>query len=429
MNNDSGDWQTAGGKKSAAVKAVTTSDMNTEKPPIKTANSFAVIDAEHSDDESVYTGQHHPSAEFNDDVVTKDETAPVLQPNPVTTIKARSQSWGDMSDEPDVKSVMNSISEEATKCEDFEHKMTFFRELMGSIATSAASLIATERKSLNSESVANDRDTVRKLHDLATYGRSFGESMAANLGVINNAVNDIERQMNTILDGWNKFVRELTGERETHEEQKKIVQRPTAVQPISYSSALSGNVSAPSAFTTLQRPTACNNITIPMGIVDITSPVSTDRKDVPLMCIRYNPTLGVFMINLEGEIYSFGKGNFIYKKGRNNESVLYCKRCDPSIMTCNENTCTYYHDPLKFTNGHVSRDMAIHYITKDLVKGVATDQDILANDTLDRNPFIVEDLVQLGGMLMLKAMAVKSVLSKMPNRARTRRPYTRSTKS
>jgi hypothetical protein len=128
---------------------------------------------------------------------------------------------------------------------------------------------------------------------------------------------------------------------------------------------------------------------------------------------------------LEGDVYSFGTGKFIYRKGRNSESTLYGKRCNPSAMTCNQDSCTYYHDPLKFANGHTSRNMAIHYITEDLVKGVATDQDILSNDALESNPFIVEDLVQLGGMLLLKAMAVKSVLRKTQSRPPARRPLRR----
>lgn len=416
MDTDNSDWQTATGKKSATAKVATVVDTITEVSSIKMSNSFAGIDNELSDDdqqtvtanESKHNDETGGSDAYVDEIKEEKVTVPISQ------LKSRAQSWGDMSEEPDVNVVMKRVALDMEKGDDFEQKMSFLRELMGLIASSAASLIETERKNLENEYAANDRDTVRRLHDLSTYGRTFGTSMSKNLGVITEAVDEIEKQMKDILEGWNKFVREITGEHAGPAvTQKRILQRPVQQQSMSYSSALVGN-GGPTPVP--QRIPTSNTITTSVGIVDIKAPVATDSRDVPLMGIRFNPALGVFMINLEEEVYSFGTGKFIYRKGRNSESTLYGKRCNPAAMTCNEDSCTYYHDPLKFANGHTSRNMAIHYITEDLVKGVASDQDILANDTLDRNPFIVEDLVQLGGMLLLKAMAVKSVLRKTPSR-------------
>jgi hypothetical protein len=48
------------------------------------------------------------------------------------------------------------------------------------------------------------------------------------------------------------------------------------------------------------------------------------------------------------------------------------------------------------------------YITEELIKNIS-DDDYIANIT-NKNPFIVEDIVQLAGMLLIKAVAVKKSL-------------------
>lgn len=191
---------------------------------------------------------------------------------------------------------------------------------------------------------------------------------------------------------------------------RQILQRPNNS---SFLSVLEGgrHVAAPMQ----QSRLGPNTISTTVGIVDVKCPVSSSSRDVPLMTIKYNPSLSSFLINLDGDVYSFGLGKFVSRRGKN-ESTMYGKRCNPRTMLCKGASCTYYHDPLKFANNaHTERNMAVSYITEELIKGIATDQDVLSNTSYSTNPFIVEDIVQLAGMLLLKAIAVKSVIRNSPD--------------
>lgn len=328
---------------------------------------------------------------------------------------AKRSSWGDIDNDtdPELNDVMSTVADNINKCKDFQHRMTFLKDVMASIAKNAADTITEEKKAIDNKKM-NDRDVVQGLHDLSQFGTSFSQSMSDKLTVIRDAIGEIENQKRNILDGWNKFVRELsqpTDSDKSQDHQRQTASRlaATSQNSMSFISALEGGKHA----AIVQR-IGSNTVTASVGISDIKCPVASNPKDVALMAINYIPSLSTFVINLDGSLYSFGKGKFVSRRGKN-ESTLYGKRCNPRIMACKGASCTYYHDPLIFTSdSHAERNMAIPYITDELIKGIATDQDILSNTTYANNPFIVEDIVQLAGMLLLRAIAVKTIINNNP---------------
>jgi hypothetical protein len=315
------------------------------------------------------------------------------------------KSWGD--DDIDLKPIISILNTNLENCEDCQQRTQFLKDVMGLIAERAANIIIDERQSLNNNNM-NDKETLKGLHELSQFGSAFSKSMTDTVSVINDAVNSIEKQKKDILDGWNKFVQEMNPQSSPSTKKTdtaKYNNTQLAQSSTSFLNAFEGGKRTP----TSSVPRAIATKVITVGLEDIKCPTTTSTKDIPLMAIQYNTTLNTFLINLDGTVYSFGYGNFISRKTKN-ESTLYGKRCNPRSMTCKDAECTYFHDPLLFpTNSHSERNMAVSYITEDLIKSIGTDQDILANTLSTTNPFIVEDIVQLAGMLLLKALAVKKI--------------------
>jgi hypothetical protein len=403
MENKNGEWRTAINKKKdkermsakEPEKIVTplVDDATADKSALNLNNSFSSLVEKESDDKK--------------NAKTTNVVTPTTPYKSNTFIKE----WGYIQD-PEIRDVMNAVNNNLEKCENFEQRMKFLQDSMASIADLAAVQIREQRHDVDNDKTT-DRETVRGLHNLAQFGTSFSVAMSANLIVINNAIESIEKKKLEILDGWNKFVQDLN--------EKETVSDPNESTIQTKSSSFIGALEGGRHITTRN---STNLITASIGLIDIKCPVSNNPKDVPLMGIQYNPKLSCFVINLDGDLYSFGTGQFTYRKGKcvNGESTLYGKRCNPREMTCNGASCTYYHDPLKFsTHAHSTRNMAIPYIAEDLIKGIASDQEIVSNTSYEKNPFIVEDIVQLAGMLLLKAMSVKSIVKSNSTRSRPRR--------
>jgi hypothetical protein len=390
-NNNEGEWQTTSCKKNERAQPIADT-VNTQCA--SSNNAFALLDEEVKE---ITSSQH--------------STGVSAQVVPIVA-NAKKVAWGDDS-EPDVNQVTNVIAHNLAQCDDFEQSMKFLQSAMAAITASAANIVEKQRTVANNDK-SSERETVRGLHNLALFGRSFSQSMSDNLIELTTVITSIEKQKKEILDGWNTFVHDLNKENVTEN-----VQIPKTMHG-SFLEALEG-IRAPQHSNTQQiRQVVTNTTVTSIGMVDVTCPTSTDVKNVPLFGIQYNPALGCFMINLEGSVYSFGTGQFMLRKNKNTkgESTMYGKRCNPRTMSCNGASCTYYHDPLKFTkNPHTERNMAVPYITEDLIKSIASDQDIMTNAPFSSNPFIVEDIVQLAGMLLLKAISVKNIIKSTRGRS------------
>ena len=406
MDTNNSEWRTATNKKKDKVHTTvnvkdsdhlgtsTSEDTVVNKHILNLNNSFSSLDSK----------------------VEDKKTRPVKSNTKLISALNSSEikEWG-YDQEPEVSDVTKTVRNNLDKCENFEQRMGFLQVSMSSIADIAASLIREQRCIVNNNK-ATDRETVKGLHDLAQFGTLFSKSTSDNLIVINDAIDSIEKQKTDILDGWNKFVQDLN----TCDE-KEMSRDCNGLQ---YAANESSFLGALENGRHIISRNSTNNVSTSIGLIDIKCPASSNIKNVPLMGIRYNASLSCFVINLDGEMYSFGSGQFTSRKGKgiNGESTLYGKRCNPREMNCSGAACTYYHDPLKFAkHAHSTRNMAIPYITEDLIKGIASDQEIISNTSYEKNPFIVEDIVQLAGMLLLKAIAVKSVVKQGQCRSKQQR--------
>lgn len=132
-------------------------------------------------------------------------------------------------------------------------------------------------------------------------------------------------------------------------------------------------------------------------------PQTSNIDKITPMRIEYLDKNKIFTINLNGRKYSFGDGNIVYKNRCRNKHNLYGKYCNQSRDGCCDVNCTYYHDPILCPNKtHSVRNMSVKYILETLLKSVSCDNDMYKSH-IEKNRFIVRDLVQLGGLLILKA--------------------------
>jgi hypothetical protein len=317
-------------------------------------------------------------------------------------LSPQKKTWAEMSEDPNLMAVATSLSQLLNEeCSSFGESMDLLARVINTvIVTKAKEIINQERDGLNASS---QTEMVSRIHRLTTECKKFTTSMVDGVAAVNSVLDDLNKKKSDILSEMERFVRQMTAESDpvvvpVVAPARVVPEVSQRAKPATYAASVRAE---PNASTTTHAL-----VTTKIGLVDVTAPVANNTMNVPPMTIRFCPSINSFLINLDGEIYSFGAGTFVT---RNSKTVaIYGKRCN-SKEACDEATCTYYHDPLKFANGHLTRNMSIHYITEDLIKGVATDEDILAN-TFSRNPFLVEDLVQLAGMLLLKSLAVKRMV-------------------
>jgi hypothetical protein len=404
MDTNNSVWRTATNKKKDKVNNIVNAKVS-DRATSSTGGDVAV------NKNSLHLNNSFSSLD-NKDVENKKScvkpNTKLISPHCTMEIKE----WG-YDQEPEVGDVLSTVKRNIDKCENFEQRMGFLQESMAVIADTAASLIRDERGVVDDNNTT-DRETVKGLHDLAQFGTAFSKSMSDNLIVINDAIDSIEKQKTDILDGWNKFVQNLN--MCNHIDVPK-----NNTNDSSFLGALENGRHIISGNST-------NNMTTSIGLIDVKCPTYSNAKNMPLMSIQYSASLSCFVINLDGDVYSFGSGKFTSRKGKcsTGESTLYGKRCNPREMNCSGASCTYYHDPLKFAkHAHSTRNMSIPYITEDLIKGIASDQEIVSNTSYDKNPFIVEDIVQLAGMLLLKAIAVKSIVANGSSRNKNRKQLKR----
>lgn len=277
--------------------------------------------------------------------------------------------------------------------------------------------VRTRHKFVTESAASNEKQLVSDLHDLSTQVQKNALEIRGRLNELIKAIDEINAQKGSILDGWRKFVEDVEGARdpvaEPEAREKQLKSEPTRAPSVGSYASMVRPVS------TTSHPSSTTQVRF--GLASVSAQVADSASDVPRNSIRFIPSLGVFAINWNDSVYSFGPGVFVTRKGRGAEDTLYGKRCN--LTNCmSADKCTYYHDPLRHANGHIVRNMGVHYILEDLIKGVASDADI-ETLPLNKNQFLVQDLVQLAGILLIKAAAVKSVIdsSPQPDNRRSRR--------
>jgi hypothetical protein len=142
------------------------------------------------------------------------------------------------------------------------------------------------------------------------------------------------------------------------------------------------------------------------GFVDILAPTVTTDAEAMHFTITYMEPKNIFVMRMGSSVYTLGPGDFINLKLTQGKT-RHAKRC-LNPHPCRFKNCKYYHDPMvvkKDYNPH--RNFAISYIEQMMaeIKDTAT---ILESNVV-RNEDFIRDLVQLAGIIMIKAAQIKAL--------------------
>jgi hypothetical protein len=155
-----------------------------------------------------------------------------------------------------------------------------------------------------------------------------------------------------------------------------------------------------------------NNITQPRtlmvdtGVVDINMPVISKVQDTVGFTLSYLDYCKVFVIRIGNSVFTTGPGDFVNLKNSNGKTK-YAKRC-LNPQPCQYRNCKYYHDPcIVYEDFNTERNFALSYALQ-LLSSVKNNTDIIENKSI-RDPNFVRDLVQLGGIILIKAAQIKAL--------------------
>lgn len=322
-----------------------------------------------------------------------------------------SRKWGDAA-EPCYDVIMKEIDKNILLIDYHEDQMVFLSKLVSKTLSLVNDIINTQKQSiLDSMNTTGEKEGIRHFYDLIKESNTIKNSLEIDFNKMSENIVSVSSEKEKIISSWNNVIKSFSDNYTTPKVSPLLSPTKSFVdannrtvtirKPISYLESMNKEKKEPGpsnvvyAYTTLGKVLADGSL---------------DKNDTSVS-IKYNETKKYFVIRLNGHDYSFTDGSFIQRDKRNpvQTVVKYGKRCDSKRMLCNGSTCTYYHDPLKFSqHEHSSRNFAMSYITEELIKNVS-DEDYIANINT-KNPFIVEDIVQLAGMLLIKAMSVKKTL-------------------
>jgi len=155
-----------------------------------------------------------------------------------------------------------------------------------------------------------------------------------------------------------------------------------------------------------------NNITQPRtimvdtGIVDVNMPVVSDIQDTIGFTLSYLDYCRVSVIRMGNNVFTTGPGNFVNLKNSNGKTK-HAKRCK-NQQPCRNKHCDYYHDPcVTYEDFNDERNFALSYVLQ-MLGAVKNNTDLLENKSV-RDPNFVRDLVQLGGIILIKAAQIKAL--------------------
>jgi hypothetical protein len=155
-----------------------------------------------------------------------------------------------------------------------------------------------------------------------------------------------------------------------------------------------------------------NNITqtrtlmVDTGIVDVNMPVISKIQDTVGFTLSYLDYCKVFVIRIGNSVFTTGPGNFVNLKNSNGKTK-HAKRC-LNPQPCQYKNCKYYHDPcIVYEDFNTDRNFALSYVMQ-ILGAVKNNTDLLENKSV-RNPNFVRDLVQLGGIILIKAAQIKAL--------------------
>jgi hypothetical protein len=362
------------------------------------------------------------------DVVEKPPEIPdtsaveMKKPDASLSEAAVKPTWADISESADVSLTLRTFNEDFTnKCATLKEQLSFVASAVTAVLNIGAQAIRAERVRIGE--TKNEKSIVQNLHEICVNGRELVTITSDGMKNISSIVDMYEVEKNNALDELKNFLATL-GVTETAKPQlaqsaqsasvaiakPKISDVPKRIlADVRYASVVSADAA--------RVPGNVDMASIPLQLGNLIVPLARNRSDIQPMGIKFASDLGVFLINIDGRMYSFCNGTFISRTPKSGDNTLFGKRCNPGIARCVGADCTYYHDPLTHSNGHTNRNMGVHYVVSELINGVASEKEIIET-ARGKNRYIVEDIIQLAGMLLIKAFLVKKARDNAGHRDR-----------
>lgn len=336
------------------------------------------------------------AAEHNDDPVIEPLVIPIAMPVDVKSADAKPNiSWADVSEGPDIGRVVGAfMSEIGARCSNFSERASFIALTASTILDLGIKMIQDERNRIDASH--NEKEFVRDLCSICSHGKKVIDDTMTMIHTIRKHMATYESEKNSALDGLKTFLASID---------QTMVPAESNVASAKYAGVVGSRDPSANIKKSVNQQLMAS---VPLGPGQMILPMTRDRSDIMPMAIKYASDLGVFLINVDGKLYSFCNGVFVSRQSKTGDNTLYGKRCNPTSTRCVGTNCTYYHDPLTHTTGHTMRNMGVHYVISELINGVANDTEI-AETARGKNKYIVEDIISLAGMLLIKAFQIKKI--------------------
>ena len=273
--------------------------------------------------------------------------------------------------------------------------------------------------------IADDQKTVIALNTILKNMDQFQNSMNSSILSLNRCTDKMKTIKVRSIQNIKKFlltcgINEIPPQKEYTLCDEKSNKNTTPVSTddikMTYASAIN---SSASDLVVEKTPVRIVNTINPRktviantGLANIKIPVVTCIRDSGLYTLSYNSRFKVFTIRIDDTIFTAGPGVFVNLKNSKGKTK-HAKRC-LNPQPCTYKNCKYYHDPSTVSsNYNIERKFAISYAMQ-LLDSVKNNEDIQYNKHIRHHNFL-RDLVQLGGIILIKAAQIKKLYHMQKN--------------
>ena len=293
-------------------------------------------------------------------------------------------------------------------------------ETLGNVATFVLETMASILKTTTGK-VSEIKDDQKTVIALNGYIENINESrlkIGTAIDMYDENFNVMNSLKKTSIENIQKFLTSCCideiptyhAKKEDKTENVEVESIPAENIRLSYASAIGATAS--DLVVEKQPVNIVNNITQPRtlmvdtGIVDVNMPVISKIQDTIGLTLSYLDYCKVFVIRMGNSVFTAGPGNFVNLKNSNGKTK-HAKRC-LNPQPCRYKNCKYYHDPcIVYEDFNVERNFALSYVMQ-MLDSVKSNEDLMENTSV-RNPNFVRDLVQLGGIILIKAAQIKAL--------------------
>lgn len=291
-------------------------------------------------------------------------------------------------------------------------------EVFGKVSSFVIDTMSDILKKAISEITNNIKDDQKTVIALNGYLENISETkpvLEKVMGEYNNQIAAMNSLKKTSIENIQKFLNtcgineipEYHSKKKTEDEKDNITMENIHM---SYASAI-GSVNSDliiekQPVEIINKISQPRSLMVDTGVVDINIPVISTVQESIGFTLCYLDYCKVFVIRMGNTVFTTGPGNFVDLKNSNGKTK-HAKRC-LNPQPCQYKNCKYYHDPcIVYDDFNEERNFALSYVLQ-LLGSVKHNTDLLENKNI-RNPNFLRDLVQLGGIILLKAAQIKSL--------------------